>query len=62
LLAAFARYESVRRLRTKCVQIYGRRQGELLDLQWGDVGTDPEKLKAIAESPVVAPEKLGVIE
>jgi len=94
LLAAFAGYESVRRPRTKFVQIYGRRQGELLDLQWGDVGTDLEKLKAIVdvpirdiwncdlnaelqkaqemmqeksaklivESPVVAPEKLGVIE
>jgi salicylate hydroxylase len=52
LLAAFAGYESVRMPRTKFVQIYGRRQGELLDLQWGDVGTDLEKLKAIIDVPI----------
>jgi salicylate hydroxylase len=52
LLAAFAGYESVRMPRTKFVQVYGRRQGELLDLQWGDVGTDLEKLKAIVDVPI----------
>ena len=52
LLAAFAAYESVRMPRTKFVQIYGRLQGELLDLQRPDVGTDLEKLKAIIDVPI----------
>jgi salicylate hydroxylase len=52
LLAAFTAYESVRMPRTKFVQIHGRLQGELLDLQRPDVGTDLEKLKAVVDVPI----------
>ena len=52
LLAAFHAYESVCMPRTKFVQIYGRLQGELLDLQRPDVGSDLEKLKAIIDVPI----------
>jgi len=52
LLAAFEGFESVRMPRTKFVQIYGRKQGELLDLQRPDVGSDLEKLKAIIDVPI----------
>ncbi|RFU24930.1 hypothetical protein B7463_g11405, partial [Scytalidium lignicola] len=52
LLAAFAGYESVRMPRARFVQINGRRQGELLDLQRPDVGADLEKLKAIIDVPI----------
>ncbi|RFU76302.1 salicylate hydroxylase [Trichoderma arundinaceum] len=52
LLAAFSAYESVRMPRTKFVQINGRRQGELLDLQRPDVGDDLEKLKAVIDVPI----------
>ena len=52
LLAAFAAFESVRMPRTKFVQKYGRRQGELLDLQWPGVGDDLEKLKEIIDVPI----------
>ena len=52
LLAAFHSYESVRMPRTKFVQTYGRLQGELLDLQRPDVGSDLEKLKAIIDVPI----------
>lgn len=52
LLAAFKAYESVRLPRTKFVQIHGRRQGELLDLQSPDVGTDLEKLKSVIDVPI----------
>jgi salicylate hydroxylase len=52
LLAAFAAFESVRMPRTKFVQIHGKRQGELLDLERPDVGDDLEKLKAIIDVPI----------
>lgn len=52
LLAAFHAYESVRMPRTKFVQTYGRRQGELLDLQWPGVGSDLEMLKEIIDVPI----------
>lgn len=52
LLAAFSAYESVRMPRAKFVQIHGRRQGELLDLQRPDVGDDLEKLKAVIDVPI----------
>jgi salicylate hydroxylase len=52
LLSAFAAYESVRMPRAKFVQIHGRRQGELLDLQRPDVGDDLEKLKAVIDVPI----------
>ncbi|UKZ82814.1 hypothetical protein TrVFT333_010612 [Trichoderma virens FT-333] len=52
LLAAFKAYESVRMPRAKFVQIHGRRQGELLDLQRPDVGDDLEKLKAVIDVPI----------
>lgn len=52
LLAAFFGYESVRRPCTRFVQQHGRRQGELLDLQRPDVGTDLEKLKAVIDVPI----------
>lgn len=52
LLAAFTAYESVRMPRAKFVQIHGRRQGELLDLQRPDVGDDLEKLKAVIDVPI----------
>ncbi|KAL7893054.1 hypothetical protein HDV64DRAFT_157149 [Trichoderma sp. TUCIM 5745] len=52
LLAAFSAYESVRMPRAKFVQIHGRRQGELLDLQRPDIGDDLEKLKAVIDVPI----------
>ena len=52
LLAAFAAHEAVRMPRTQFVQRYGRRQGELLDLEWGDVGDDLDKLRAIIDVPI----------
>lgn len=52
LLAAFRAYECVRMPRAKFVQIHGRRQGELLDLQRPDVGDDLEKLKAVIDVPI----------
>lgn len=52
LLSAFSAYESVRMPRAKFVQIHGRRQGELLDLQRPDVGDDLEKLKAVIDVPI----------
>ncbi|KAL7952657.1 hypothetical protein V8C34DRAFT_298860 [Trichoderma compactum] len=52
LLAAFKAYESVRMPRAKFVQIHGRRQGELLDLQRPDIGDDLEKLKAVIDVPI----------
>lgn len=38
--------------RAKFVQIHGRRQGELLDLQRPDIGDDLEKLKAVIDVPI----------
>ncbi|KAJ4163353.1 hypothetical protein LMH87_005088 [Akanthomyces muscarius] len=52
LLPAFAAYESVRRPRTKFVQYYGRRQGELLDLNWPGVEDDLDKLRPIIDGPI----------
>ncbi|KAH8802592.1 hypothetical protein F5884DRAFT_823757 [Xylogone sp. PMI_703] len=52
LLAAFVGYERVRIPRTKFVRIYGRLQGELLDMQRPDVGDDLGKLKAIIDVPI----------
>ncbi|UKZ94646.1 uncharacterized protein TrAFT101_009501 [Trichoderma asperellum] len=52
LHAAFSGYESVRMPRAKFVQIHGRRQGELLDLQRPDVGDDLEKLKTVIDVPI----------
>jgi salicylate hydroxylase len=52
LLAAFNAYETIRMPRAKFVQIHGRRQGELLDLQRPDVGDDLEKLKAVIDVPI----------
>ncbi|OAQ96992.1 hypothetical protein LLEC1_02657 [Akanthomyces lecanii] len=52
LLPAFAAYESVRRPRTKFVQYYGRRQGELLDLNWPGVEDDLDKLRTIIDKPI----------
>lgn len=52
LLSAFAAYESVRRPRTKFVQYYGRRQGELLDLHWPGVEDDLDKLREIIDGPI----------
>lgn len=52
LLASFHGYEKVRMPRTKFVQTYGRLQGELLDLQRPDVGSDLEKLRAVIDVPI----------
>ncbi|KAJ3496442.1 hypothetical protein NLG97_g2662 [Lecanicillium saksenae] len=52
ILPAFEAYESVRRPRTKFVQYYGRRQGELLDLNWPGVGDDLDKLREIIDGPI----------
>lgn len=52
LLAAFHGYETVRMPRTRFVQIYGRLQGELLDLQTPHVGSDLEKLKTVIDDPI----------
>lgn len=50
--AAFAGYESVRRPRTRFVQVYGRRQGEMLDMELEGIGNDLEKLGQVIDVPV----------